>query len=259
LAATEPALPPSARSVLLLDGDAEAKLLLDVETAIQAVMGWPEVSVVRTWSTRPDWLGADGPAAPQALIECGAIPDVDVRTLLDGPPRLIIFSLLPAVTLPALWHRDGGALLAPKGLRAGWTPEIAARVATECTQEPPMTPAEATAALEPILQRLQDKGAAVAVCTAFRHVPARVDEHGHDGAPALREVIRRLNLEVARVSQRTGCFVFDLDRPFAHEGGATLDADCFGGGERAAEIALDEFAALLLDALPDDITASEFQ
>jgi hypothetical protein len=45
--------------------------------------------------------------------------------------------------------------------------------------------------------------------------------------------------------------VFDIDRPLAQEGGAPLDADCFGGEGRAAEIALDEFGALLLDALPD--------
>jgi hypothetical protein len=38
-----------------------------------------------------------------------------------------------------------------------------------------------------------------------------------------------------------------------------LDADCFGGGERAAEIALDEFAALLLDAMPDDFMPLEVQ
>jgi hypothetical protein len=73
----------------------------------------------------------------------------------------------------------------------------------------------------------------------------------------LREVIRRSNLEVFRLSQRTGCFVLDFDRPLAQEGGASLNADCFGGDDRAAEIALDEFAALVLDAIPDSLMSSE--
>jgi len=258
LATPGPSLPPSATLILLLEGDAEARLLVDAEAAVQAVFAGRELSVVRAWATRPDLLAATSPAAPTALVECGAVPDLDVRSLLEEPPRLVIFSLLPAVTLPALRHRDGGALVAPEALRASWAPEAAARIAAECTEEPPMSPAEAAAALEPIILRLQERGAAVALCTAFRHVHTPLEDHGHMGAPALREVIRHLNLEVAHLSQRTGCFVLDLDRPLAHEGGATLDADYLGGDGRAAEIALDEFAALLLDALPDEITPLEF-
>lgn len=244
--------------ILLLQGEAEARLLVDVDAAIQVVFAGQEVSVLRAWSTRPDWLAAGGPAAPRALIESGAYPDIDVRALLEKPPRLVVFSLLPSVTLPALKHREGGALLAPQSLLAGWTPETADRMSAECTEEPPMSPAEAAAALEPIIERLQERGAAVALCTAFRHVRTPPEEDGRARAAALRDVIRRLNIEVARLSQRTGCFVLDLDRLLAHEGGVALDADCFGGDGRAAEIALEEFAALLAEALPDDITAFEF-
>ena len=39
---------------------------------------------------------------------------------------------------------------------------------------------------------------------------------------------------------------------------ARTSADYLGGDGRAAEIALDEFAAMLLDALPDEITSLEF-
>jgi hypothetical protein len=111
--------------------------------------------------------------------------------------------------------------------------------------------------LEPVIERLQARGSAVAVCTAFRRVKEPLEHRGREGAPALRELVRRTNREVIHLSRRTGCFVLDLDRPLAQEGGASLDADCFGGDGRAAEIALDEFAALLLDAMPDDFMPSE--
>ena len=104
----------------------------------------------------------------------------------------------------------------------------------------------------PVIERLHFQGSAVAVCMAFRHVREPLEFRVTDGAPTLRTRVRELNLEIARLSQRTGCFVFDMDRPLAQEGGATLDADCFGGDGRAAELALEEFAALALDALQDN-------
>lgn len=120
-----------------------------------------------------------------------------------------------------------------------------------------MSPSDAATLLEPIILRLQEAGAAVAVCTTFRRVQEPLQHRRAEGPPALREQIRRCNLEATRLSHRTGCFVFDLDRPLAYEGGATLDADCWGGGERAAELALDELMALLLDAVPDVVMAAE--
>jgi hypothetical protein len=244
-------------SILLLDGDAEARLLVDAEAAMQAVFADREVRVERAWSTRPDWLDESAPEAPASLVRIGALPGTSVRALLEQPHKLVIISLLPAVSLPALHHRDGGAFLALRALRASWSEEVAARVDAECTQTPPMSPGDAAMAWEPLIERLQARGTAVALCTAFRHVKEPLEPRGSDGPPALREVIRQMNLEVARLSQRTGCFVLDVDRLLAHEGGATLDADCFGGDGRAAEIALDEFAAVVMDAMPDELMPME--
>jgi len=120
-----------------------------------------------------------------------------------------------------------------------------------------MSPEEAASAWELLIERLQARGATVALCTTFRHVRESLELPGRQEVAALREVIRRMNLEVARLSLRTGCFVLDLDRPLAHEGGAVLGADCFGGQGRAAEIALDEFAAVVMDAIPDAVMPLE--
>lgn len=247
----------SARSILLLHGDAEARLLADADSAIQALFVEQQMQLLRAWMTRPDWLDAGAPAAPESLLRTGALPADDVRLLLEQPHRLVVFSLLPAVSVPTLRHRGGGVFLAHRGLQANWSPDVAATVAAECSEEASLSPRAAAMALEPVIEKLQAKGTVAAVCTAFRHVREPLEYRKPDGAPGLRERIRRINLEVTRLSQRTGCFVLDLDRPLAQEGGESLGADCFGGDGRAAEIAVDEFAALVLDALPDDFMATE--
>jgi hypothetical protein len=245
-------------SILILDGDAESRLLADAELAVQTIFADVEMRVVRTWATRPDWLNETITELPQSLSGCGMLPAADTRALLDEPHRLVILSTLPAVTFPAWRHPDGGAFIAPRGLRATWSSEMVARIAAECTEEPPLSPADAAAALELLIDRLQALGSAVVLCTTFRHVRQTPELAAREAIAALREVIRRMNLEVARLSQRTGCFVLDLDRPLAHEGGTVLDADCFGGEGRAAEIALDEFAAVVMDAIPDAVMPQEF-
>jgi len=250
----------SPNTILLLQGDAEASLLADGEVALQAVFPEANVHLVRAWTPRPDWLAALSPAAPAFVAageSAGGPASHDVRALLAQPHRLVVFSLLPAISVPALRHRDGGAFLAHAGLRAAWNAQQAARVAAECTELPVLEPEAAVAALEPHVEALLGQGVAVAVTTAFRRVREPLEFRGATGARSLRERLRVLNLEVARLSQRTGCFVLDLDRPLAQEGGVALHADCFGGGERAAEIVLDEFAALVLDALPDGLAGLE--
>ncbi len=244
-------------SILLLQGDAEASLLADAEVALQTVFPDAQVELVRAWATRPDWLAPDAEAAPVALVQQGILPDVDVRALLAQRHRMVVFSLLPAVAVPALRHRDGGVFLAHRGLRAGWDARAQAIVAAECTELPALAPERAAGELEPFIEQLLADDIAVAVCTAFRHVPEPLQFRHAAGNTTLRELIRRTNLEAARLSRRTGCFVLDVDRPFAQEGGAALRADCFGGAERAAEIALDEFAALALDVLPEGFTTVE--
>jgi hypothetical protein len=244
-------------SILLLQGDAEAILLADAEIAIQTVFPGTDVRLTRAWAARPDWLAPAAAGPPESFVQRGILPDQDVRALLAQPHRLVILSLLPAVAITALRHRDGGLFLAHRGLRASWNAAAQAAVAEECVELLPLTPEAAITQLEPIVERLLAAGTAVAVCTAFRHVAEPLQFRRETGGMTLRELIRRTNLQLARLSQRTGCFVLDLDRPLAQEGGAPLRADCFGGGERAAEIALDEFAALLFEALPEGLPAPE--
>lgn len=248
----------TAISILLLHGDAEARLLADADVAIQSMFVDREVQLIKQWAMRPDCIDLSVPATVDSQKRpSDLVPGTDVRELLEQPHNLVIFSLLPAVTLPALRDKLGTVFLPHAGLRASWSPEVTARVATEYSEQPPLSPVEAARALEPVIERLLASGSAVAVCTTFRHVKAPLQYRRGSGMTDLRELIRRTNFEVFCLSRRTGCFVLDFDRPLAQEGGASLNADCYGGDDRAAEIALDEFAALLLDTIPNDFTSSE--
>lgn len=247
---------PTPSTILLLMGDSEARLLADGDLALQALFAGGEMLLVKSWATRPDWLAQGGPRLP------AGIPSVepalqDVRELLAQPHRLVIFSLLSAIHLKGMRHRDGGGLLLHESVRQQWPSAFLDQFLAECQEDPPLSPQLAVAHLEPVVESLLANGTAVAVCSVFRHVREPLELRGHAKQSSLRERIRQLNLEIAHLSQRTGCFVLDLDRPLAQEGGAALGADCFGGEGRAAEIALDEFAALVLDALPDDFAALE--
>lgn len=257
-------------SILLCQGDAEARLLADADAVLPALFPERDVRLRRVWAPHPDWLDLKSRVVPLALYGGGLPADAssedkssatstqDVRDLLEEPHRLVIFSVLGAVMLTARGEA-AGAWLSYRGLEQ--EPRESGSSAAAAEREAlfgpaPMSPRAAVQALAPVIERLQMSGMVVAVCNAFRHVrePLR---HRASGDGDLRQRIRALNLEVARLSQSTGCFVLDLDRPLAQQGGAALDADCFGGDGRAAEIALDEFAALLLDALPDELLSPE--
>jgi hypothetical protein len=240
---------PDTLSILLLQGDAEARLLADAELALQLVFPDREVRMVRAWMSRPDWLESDA----------SAVQVREARDRLEQPHTLVILSLLPAVAVRALRHRRGELFLEHRGVRAQWSAEQAAANDAACTVQAPLSPQDAAVALEPIVERLQRRGAVVALTTGFRHVREPL-QHRHTGdLPTLRERVRRTNLEVARLSHRTGCFVLDLDRPLAEWGGGPLGADCFGGAARAAELAVEEFVALIADALPDELLSAGTQ
>lgn len=240
---------PGTLSILLLQGDAEAQLLADAELALALVFPDREVRMVRAWMSRPDWLRSDATAVQVR----------EARDQLEQPHNLVILSLLPAVAVRALRLGSGELLLEHREVRGQWSAEQAAANDAACTVQAPLAPQDAAAALEPIIGGLQQRGAAVALTTGFRHVREPL-QHRHIGDPrTLRERVRRTNLEVARLSHRTGCFVLDLDRSLAQWGGGPLGADCFGGGAQAAELAVEEFVALIADALPDELLSAADQ
>lgn len=239
--------------ILLLHGDAEARLFADASATLEAALPHRQVHVTSAWATRSDLLASGAPSAPRWMSARGLVPAADARELLDRPADLAVLSLLPDAAFPVLRCTEGGAFVPHRGVSACWAAKDADDVASRCIEGALLDADEAGRALEPVITRLRERGTEVALCTVFRHVAFPRT----DGSRTLRERIRRINLEAARLSHRTGCFVLDVDRVLAHEGGAALSADCFGGTGRAAELALDELMSLLLEALPEDAMPQE--
>ena len=79
------------------------------------------------------------------------------------------------------------------------------------------------------LRGLQDRGAAVFVCTVFRHVPRDIGP-----TPATREAlvarIRRTNLLAIELSHRLAVSVIDIDSRLAHHGARAVGGDFRLGG-----------------------------
>ena len=243
--------------ILILQGDAEARLLAGAPELLPAAFPQAGLRVSTAWSTRSELLLPGAPGLPRAVAARGLVPGIPARELLEQSWKLVIFSLLPDAALPLLRWNGDGALVAHRAVREGWSPVDAAWVEAESRAEELGDPAASARELEAVIEPLQQRGAVVAVTTVFRHVLAGLEHRRGPGPASLRERIRQTNLEATRLSHRTGCFVLDLDRALAHEGGAALQADCFGGSGRAQELALDELLALLLEAIPDELQALE--
>lgn len=243
-------------SILLLHGDAEARLLADAGELLRASLSHRDVAWHSAWMPTPAQLSLVTPSPSEALRRSGLLPETDARALLEQDHDLVILTLFPAVAQPLLRHPDGGVLLAHRGLREGWS-EAQSAAAAGCIVGSAPSPSQAAMELEPVIQRLQARDVTVALCMTFRHVPTYIAHRRVDASSTLRDLVRGTNLEVARLSQRTGCFVLDLDRPLAQEGGASLAADCFGGAGRAAELAVEELLGLVFDAIPESAFPAE--
>ena len=106
------------------------------------------------------------------------------------------------------------------------------------------------------LAKLQATGAALSICTVFRHV------HGRPGlgvpSPIL-ERIRRLNRLAIELSHDLGVGVIDIDRAFAHVGAQNLQTDYRLSGELAAEFAGHTVALSFLSCGLDEVVDPELQ
>jgi hypothetical protein len=230
-------------SILILQGDPEASLLADAQATLDACFPASGVRVHQAWTTRSDLLGQ--PVSPKYGLDPRS--QKSAAELVGESHDVTILSTLPDVALPLLSGGDG-AFVAHKTLAEQWTLDERTKIAESYQDGGLIELEEAEAAFERVIQDLQGRGQAVVLCNVFRHVAEPPQDRAN--ASSLRSRIRAMNRLVPRLSHRTGCFVMDLDRVLAHEGGAKLGADCFGGGARAKELALEELVAVLLDALP---------
>jgi hypothetical protein len=97
-------------------------------------------------------------------------------------------------------------------------------------------------------------GAAVFLCTIFRHVPS-----GSSADHSRLVRVRRLNLLAAEISRETGACVIDIDRSLADIGASQLNTDYRLGGQYASEAAAKFIALAVLSAGLDNYVSFEIQ
>jgi hypothetical protein len=239
----------SALAILILQGDAEARLLKEAEATLQA--GFPDcaVRVTNTWTTRSDFLGSDASSTPW-IRGHQLLPTPGTKEVLEGSYDLVLLSVLADAVLSIQRTPDGGSFVPHRELVERWSAPQRAAIAADCVDGGLLGPTESANVLEPLIEELQHRGSAVAICNVFRHVSSETERRLGRTKSSLRERIRATNLNVTRLSRSTGCFVLDLDRALAHAGGTPLETDCFGGNGRAEELAMEELFALVLEAVP---------
>jgi hypothetical protein len=97
-------------------------------------------------------------------------------------------------------------------------------------------------------------GAAVFLCTIFRHVPS-----GSSADHSRLVRVRRLNLLAAEISRETGACVIDIDRSLADIGASQLNTDYRLGGQYASDAAAKFIALAVLSAGLDNYVSFEVQ
>jgi hypothetical protein len=97
-------------------------------------------------------------------------------------------------------------------------------------------------------------GAALFLCTIFRHVPS-----GSSADHSRLVRVRRLNLLAAEISRETGACVIDIDRSLADIGASQLNTDYRLGGQYASEAAAKFIALAVLSAGLDNYVSFEIQ
>lgn len=167
-------------------------------------------------ATRPEHaaIAKGGELLRWALREAGADPVGTIELKLAAPPAGGIAGGLPAET------PDIAPDVAPDIAIASPLAELA---------RPEASPQETWRRWADYLRALQDRGAAVFVCTVFRHVPRDIGP-----TPATREAlvarIRRLNLLAIELSHKLAVNVIDIDSRLAYHGARAGAGDFRLGG-----------------------------
>ena len=202
---------------------------------VNAVLRGCDPSVVarlrhETW-TRSDALLAADNVIPPALAERGLdlgahsaasqFSDALFRTEADA----IVLSIQPDLFFPLLRHRDDGFLLFPSEWRA-WRAEDRAWLRAAFVEEPLLDAETSMANLETVIARLRQRSAAPILVYNVSSVIPGESLHAHDGLDEpFSARIRRFNLALVGLSQRTGVSIIDVDRIVARGGADRLKLD----------------------------------
>jgi hypothetical protein len=205
--------------------------------------------------TRSDALLASTGAPPPALAErelpLGAFSQAMQfsRALFESPADAIILSLQPDVASNMVRHRREGWLLHP-AKQEDWAPADRAWLRAEFEPLPMLDVAASMANLERIVAACQaGSEAPVLVYNLSAALPGEL-VHCHLGLEESQATrIRRFNLGLVELSQRTGVSIIDVDAIVARHGADRLLLDSFHLRPEACRLVAEEVARVLEEVL----------
>jgi hypothetical protein len=207
--------------------------------------------------TRSDALLEAGGKVPDSLaaraLSLGDFPAEAQfsRALFETDADAVILSIQPDITVGLLRHRREGYAFHPTDWRA-WPPEDQAWLWDSFRGGELLDVAASMANFERIVARLRERSDRPILIYNVSAVSAGETIHTHLGAEELLSTrIRRFNLGLIELSQRTGVSIIDVDRIVAAGGAARMKYDTLhlspeGCRAVAAEVArvLDDLGCL---------------
>jgi hypothetical protein len=147
--------------------------------------------------------------------------------LFDGDADVIVLSIQPEVTSTLVRHRHDGYLLYPNEAES-WAEADRRWLRDEFDALGVLDAAQSMRNLETVIERIRKRSAAPILVYNLSSVVPGDTVHCHAGlGDVLSTRIRRFNLGLAEVSQRTGISVIDVDAIVARAGAARLKLDAF--------------------------------
>ena len=171
------------------------------------------------------------------------------RALFTAPADAVVLSLQPDITNTILRHRRDGWLLLP-GESGAWPAADQAWLAEAFTALPLLDVEASMANLERIAEAVRaERDVPVLVYNLCAAIPGTL-VHCHAGfEDALATRIRRFNLALVELSQRTGISVIDVDAILARHGAARLLLDPIHLSPDGCRLVAEEVARVLEEVL----------
>jgi hypothetical protein len=214
--------------------------------------GW-SIRVRHETMTRPDAVLAATGEPPAELVarklDLGAYTAESQfsAALFDADCDAVVLSIQPSVTI-SLWRRKGdGWLFLPEG-RPAWLPKDQDWLRANFQDLGPLDPAAAMADLETVIARRRDRSDAPILIYNLSAVMPGERLHVHAGLEdALSTRIRRFNLALVELSQKTGISVIDVDGVLARAGADRLRYDAMHLNAEGCRLVAEEVVRVLDD------------
>lgn len=164
-----------------------------------------------------------------------------------GDADVVVLSLQADLTMELLRHRRDGFLILPDGF-ASWPADDRRWAREEFVPTGLLDVATAMANFEAIVARLRERSSAPVLIYNFPSVVPGDTVHCHEGLEDLLSTrIRRFNLALTELSQRTGISVIDVDRIVARAGADRVKLDALHLSAEGCRLVAEEVVRVLAD------------